>query len=241
MDLSAEYDKISAKQPGVNTAAFYSACMALASRGDVSWDIVGSIGAQCIDHPEVDCRVMGRQLLEQGASRHDVTCLINLITSLIRGDGGPRDDARAASLLLRLCETEGLTEPQRSMVLAMTAERYLSGRGVPQSGAKALVYYEAAAELGHTAAIYNAGLLHERSLPPNFAVAAAYYERICEAHSEALTKLGRLHLARLVPDADPARGFALLEQAAYIHEDLQAIALLELAESAGLRGARANA
>ena len=241
MDLFAEYDKISTKQPGVDTGAFYSTCMALAGRGDVSWEIVGSVGAQCLDHPDLECRVMGRQLLEQGASRRDPTCLINLATSLIRGDGGPRDETRAVSLLLQLCETEGLTGSQRSIVLAMTAERYLSGRGVPQSDARALVYYEAAAELDHSAAIYNAGLLHERAVPPDFVTAAAYYERICEVHCEALTSLGRLHVAKLMPDADPARGIGLLEQAAYIHDDRQALALLELAQAAGLRGARENA
>ncbi|MBC8737303.1 sel1 repeat family protein [Paraburkholderia sp. UCT31] len=156
----------------------------------------------------------GRALLEALAARGRPGAILNLVTCLHKGDGGPKDEKRAADLLEHLTRSGKLDQRTQAYAESRLASMYAIGTGRAPKPLRSLEMWERAATEGDVEAAFNAGLYHEgrgklgntEAFDP--AKAAKYYRMgATQSHLPSATNLGLLILRR--PDLSVEQNEAL--------------------------------
>jgi hypothetical protein len=161
--------------------------------------LAGIIASQLLDGTRERSPELARQMLEALTEKGESRAILNLSTSLMLGDGGPKDEKRATDLLERLVQSETTPQELRAAAQSRLGGVYAGGLHRGTDGIKALQLWERAAEGGDAEAGFNAGLCHQqgRGVPQNLERAVHFYRLAADiGHVPASTNLGLVLLSR---------------------------------------------
>lgn len=164
-----------------------------------SLKLAGIIASELLDGTRKRAPELARQMLEALTEKGEPHSTFNLTTSLMLGDGGPKDEKRAVDLLENLVTSRTTPENVRAMAQSRLGGVYAGGMQRGTNTMKALQLWERAAEAGDAEAGFNAGLSHAdgRGVPENLDRAAYFYRLAADnGHVYASTNLGLLLFTR---------------------------------------------
>jgi len=209
-------------------------------------ELAAMVAAEAITRPQADQKQAARRVLEELSPYELPTVWFNLATSLMLGDGGPKDEKRALDLFERVASCSHADSRQRADARSLLATAIATGQGRPQDESKALIGWIAAAAQGSSDAAFNAALTlsgrhkYRRVDPanPDIRQAVALYRQAAKAgHMPAATNLGLLIHGEATLEAEPGEAVRWLTLAAS-NGDHQAKMFLRLASKAVRPSAR---
>lgn len=186
-------------------------------------EMAAMASAEAITRPEVGQKQAARRVLEELSPYELPQVWFNLATSLMLGDGGPKDEKRALDLLERVSNCSHADSHHRAHARSLLATATAKGQGRPQNESKALSGWIAAAAQGSTEAAFNAALTlsrrHEnrRLDPTNPEVlqAIALYRQAAKAgHMPSATNLGLRLYTEATLQEEPGEAVRWLKLAA---------------------------
>lgn len=189
----------------------------------------------------------GRRMLQKLVARGNPAAMTNLALCLQRGDGGPKDPARALELFEFVADSPRANAKNRGQAQQALAFALDEGVHRPRDRRQALALWESAAALGNAEGAHAAALFYDERarqcvgvVAPDATKAARYYRQaVAGGLIGAATNLG-LHLMLHPKLADgPDEGVRWLRHAAQ-QGDAKAQRLLSYREEGGVGRAWAD-